>query len=298
MSSHFIDVAGPKPPAFNLPVQVPQLRFTIVTPNYNTGRYLPETIESVLRNLRPGDEYFVIDGGSTDDSVEIIRHYESRLSGWVSEADKGYADAIAKGFSRGSGELFAWVNSSDLLLPGALDCARRFLVNPEVDMVFGDDYYIAEDSTVLFRSYGGTRNLRNMMLYGGWTPLQDACFWRRSLYDRVGGINRDTKYAADFELFLKFSLAGNCLYAPVAFSTYRKHAGQVSISGARRYQDERRAILRQVGERTTSSVPLRAAYYLWLRIRSRIFQRYWNSRLHRGRPISEMVADCPSPIAE
>lgn len=298
MSFPFIGVAGPRPLAFDLPVQVPQLHFTIVTPNYNMGRYLPETIESVLHNLQPGDEYFIIDGGSTDDSVEIIRRYESQLSGWVSEADKGYADAIAKGFSRGSGELFAWINSSDLLLPGALDCARHLLANHEVDMVFGDDYYVAEDSTVLFRSYGGTRNLRNMMLYGGWTPLQDACFWRRSLYERVGGINPDTNYAADFELFLKFSLVGNCLYAPVAFSSYRKHAGQVSISGARRYQDERRAILNKMSERTASSVPLRALYYLWLRMRSRIFQRYWNSREDRGRPISEMVADCPSSIAE
>ena len=262
------------------------------------GRYLPETIESVLCNLRPGDEYFIIDGGSTDDSMDVIRRYESSLSGWVSEPDEGYADAIAKGFSRGGGELLAWINSSDLLLPGALDCARSLLVNPEVDMVFGDDYYIDEDSTVLFRSHGGTRNLRNMMLYGGWTPLQDACFWRRSLYERVGGINPATKYAADFELFLRFSLEGNCLYVPVAFSTYRKHAGQVSISSARRYQDERRAILRQMREHTTSSLPLRAAYFLWLRVRSRVFQRYWNSHAHRGRAVSEMVADCPSLIAK
>ena len=262
------------------------------------GRYLCETIESVLRNLQPGDEYFIIDGGSTDQSVEIIRRYESRISGWVSEADKGYADAIAKGFRRGDGELLAWINSSDLLLPGALDCARGYLTNPEVDMIFGDDYYIAEDSTVLFRSYGGTRNLRNMMLYGGWTPLQDACFWRRSLYERVGGINPDTQYAADFEIFLKFSLAGNCLYAPLAFSTYRKHSGQISISGARRYQEERQSILSQMLECSVSNIPLRIAYYLWLRMRSRIFQRYWNSREHRGRPISEMVADCPRPIAQ
>lgn len=262
------------------------------------GRYLPETIESVLRNLRPGDEYFIIDGGSTDDSGDVIRRYESHLSGWISEADRGYADAIAKGFSRGSGELFAWVNSGDLLLSGALDCARRFLADPKVDMVFGDDYYIAEDSTVLFRSHGGTRNLRNMMLHGGWTPLQDACYWRRSLYERVGGINPDTKYAADFELFLKFALSGNCLYAPVAFSTFRRHSGQVSVNGARHYRDERRAILRRMGERTASSVLLRAAYYVWLRVRNRVLQRYWNSRVHRGRPVLEIVADCPSTMAE
>lgn len=257
------------------------------------GRYLVATIESVLCNLRPGDEYFIIDGGSSDESVNIIRAYESRITGWISEPDKGYADAIGKGFKRGSGELLAWINSSDLLLPGALDCARKLLANPALDLIFGDDYHIDETGTVLFRSYGGTTNLRNMMLYGGWTPLQDACFWRRSLYDRVGGINPDTRYAADFELFLKLALAGNYAYVPIAFSTYRKHAGQVSISNARRYQDERRAILRRLRGRLVSDMALRTAYYLWLRLRSRVLQPIWNSRIHRGTPISDLVVDCP-----
>ena len=128
---------------FNIPVHT-QPRFTIVTPNFNMGRYLVATIESVLCNLRPGDEYFIVDGGSSDESVNIIRAYESRITGWISEPDKGYADAIAKGFKRGSGELLAWINSSDLLLPGALDCARRLLVNPTLDLIFGDDYHIDE----------------------------------------------------------------------------------------------------------------------------------------------------------
>ena len=281
---------------FNITVDTKQPRFTIVTPNFNMGRYLVATIESVLCNLRPGDEYFIIDGGSSDESVNIIRTYESRITGWISEPDKGYADAIAKGFKRGSGELLAWINSSDLLLPGALDCARSLLANPALELIFGDDYHIDEDGMVLFRSYGGTNNLRNMMLYGGWTPLQDACFWRRSLYDRVGGLNPDTRYAADFELFLKFSLAGNYAYVPIAFSTYRKHTGQVSISSARLYRDERRTILRRLRGRSASDMTLQMFYYLWLRLRSRILQPSWNSRMHRGRPISEMVVDCPIAV--
>lgn len=256
------------------------------------GRYLEQTIKSVLCNLRPGDEYFIVDGGSSDESVDIIRRYESCLTGWVSERDQGYADAIAKGFRRGSGELLAWINSSDLLLPGALDCARRLFSNPDLELIFGDDYHIDEDGTVLFRSYGGTKNLRNMMLYGGWTPLQDACFWRRTLYERVGGLNPVTRYAADFELFLKLALNGNYAYVPVAFSAYRKHVGQVSISGARRYQEERQAILDKMRKRSAADMAPRMAYYVWLRMRSRIFQPYWNSRTHRGKPISDLLVDC------
>jgi glycosyltransferase involved in cell wall biosynthesis len=269
------------------------LSFTVVTPNYNMGRYLAETIESVLCNLRPGDEYFVIDGGSSDESVDIIRRYESRLTGWVSERDAGYADAITKGFRRGNGELLAWINSSDLLLRGALDCARHFLSNPDLELIFGDDYRIDEDGTVIFRSYGGTDNLRNMMLYAGWTPLQDACFWRRSLYERVGGLNPATRYAADFELFLKFALNGHCAYVPVAFSTFRKHAGQVSISSERHYQSERLAILDRMQKGSIADIARRMTYYVWLRVRGRIFQPFWNSRTYRGRPISELSVKCP-----
>jgi glycosyltransferase involved in cell wall biosynthesis len=270
-----------------------QLRFTVVTPNFNMGRHLAETIESVLRNLRHGDEYFIIDGGSTDNSLDVIRRYESRITGWISEPDKGYADAIAKGFRRGGGELLAWINSSDLLLPGALDCARGFFSDQVTEFIFGDDYYIDEESFVFFRSHGGARNLRSMMLYGGWTPLQDACFWRRSLYERVGGINPDTRYAADFELFLKFSIHGRCAYKPVAFSTFRKHAGQVSIGGAPHYQEERQEVLARFRKRSLSALMLEMFYFLWVRMRSRIFQPFWNSRAYRNRSIHELSVDCP-----
>ena len=155
--------------------------FSVVTPNFNMARFLPETIESVLVNLRPGDEYFVVDGGSTDASVEILRRYESRLTGWISETDRGYADALRKGFSRARGDLLCWVNCGDLLLPGALDAAAAALDESKADLVFGDDYSIDEEGWVIQRSYGGVKSLRNIMLFGGWTPLQDACYWRRSL---------------------------------------------------------------------------------------------------------------------
>lgn len=121
-----------------------QNTFTVVTPNYNMGSYLAETIESVLANLESGDEYFIIDGGSTDESVEIIRHYENKITGWVSEKDCGYADALAKGFARANAEYQCWVNCGDLLLPGALDEARTRLAEKDSEMIFGDDVYVDE----------------------------------------------------------------------------------------------------------------------------------------------------------
>jgi glycosyltransferase involved in cell wall biosynthesis len=99
------------------------MRISVVTPSFNMAPYLEDTITSVIGNLRPGDEYFVIDGGSTDGSTDVIRRHEQSLSGWVSEEDAGYADALAKGFDRATGDILCWINAGDLYLSGALDRA-------------------------------------------------------------------------------------------------------------------------------------------------------------------------------
>lgn len=213
--------------------------FTVVTPNYNMGRYLAETIESVLQNLQPGDQYFVIDGASQDESLSIIKSYEKHLSGWCSETDGGYADALHKGFAKAAGEYACWINSGDLLLHGALSFAADQLEDGQTDMIFGDDFYIDEEGRVIFKSSGRVRSLQDSMLFGGWTPLQDACFWKRSLYDRVGGINRELRFAADYDLFLRFALYGHCRYVPAVFSAFRRHHDQKSIAGALQYAEER-----------------------------------------------------------
>lgn len=149
------------------------ISFSIITPNYNMGNYLEETIESVLDNLQKEDEYFVIDGGSTDNSVEIIRKHEKYLSGWISETDRGCADAISKGFKKSTNTFQCWINSGDLLLKGSLEKSRGALTEMDVDMIFGDNVYIDEEGRVIKHSSGFIRSLRKMMLYGGWTPRQD-----------------------------------------------------------------------------------------------------------------------------
>jgi glycosyltransferase involved in cell wall biosynthesis len=254
--------------------------------------HLNETIALVLANLRSGDEYFVIDGASTDGSVDVLRRYADRLTGWVSEPDRGYADALRKGFERATGDILCWINAGDLLLPGALDAAREALEATGADMIFGDDFYIDEAGRVISFSRGYVRDLRAAMLYGGWTPLQDACFWRRSLYERVGGIDAALRYAADYDLFLRFAMTGKTAYVPKAFSAFRRHAGQKSISGAPAYKRERAAVRRRELDRAGHSAASRALRTAWhglaVRWRVRVTQRRWQRDDLRGTPVSAL----------
>jgi glycosyltransferase involved in cell wall biosynthesis len=267
---------------------------TIVTPNFNMGRYLEPTIQSVVSNLRAGDEYFIIDGGSNDGSRAIIEKYAQHLAGWVSEPDDGYADAIGKGFAKSRAALQCWINSGDLLLRGALDLARERLAHASADMIFGDDFYIDDESRVIFRSHGQVWNLRDAVLFGGWTPLQDACFWRRELYERVGGIDTNLKFAADYDLFLRFTGAGKASYVPINFSAYRRHAGQKGVAGAREYKAERalcrrREIAKDPRSRITK-IALSAFYQCWARYRARVIQPLLRDTRLAGKYVCDIEA--------
>ena len=267
------------------------MRISVVTPSFNMAPYLEDTIKSVLGNLRAGDEYFVIDGGSTDGSADIIRRHERHITSWVSEPDSGYADALAKGFDRATGDILCSINAGDLYLGGPLDTARQWLAG-DLDMIFGDDFYIDEGNRVLSYSRGWVPNLRMATLYGGWTPLQDACFWRRGLYQSIGGIDRSLRYAADYDLFLRMALAGRTSYVPVAFSAFRRHAGQKSISGSAAYEDERKRVrAREIG--TYRAAPVLKALFRGLNraamsARARIAPLAWRRPDLVGRPVTSL----------
>jgi glycosyltransferase involved in cell wall biosynthesis len=268
------------------------MRISVITPSFNMASLLSETIESVLSNLRAGDEYFVIDGGSSDGSVDILRKYASSFSGWTSEADRGYSDALRKGFSRATGDILCWINAGDLLLPGALDAARHAFEQSDADLIFGDDFYIDEESRVILFSCGHVRDLRVAMLFGAWTPLQDACFWRRTLYERVGGIDPTLKHAADYDLFLRMAIASRAVHVPLAFSAFRRHQGQKSIAGAALYRAERISVRQRELQRLRVPAWQRwlacAVQWLAVRWRVRVSQRRWTRPDLAGRQITDM----------
>jgi glycosyltransferase involved in cell wall biosynthesis len=275
------------------PVGSDILRISVVTPNFNMGAYLPATIRSVLVNLGPQDEYFIVDGGSSDGSVAAIEACQNRLTGWVSERDSGYAEAISKGFSRATGDIFCWINSGDLLLAGAFDHVRRHFAETEAAFIFGDDFYIDGNDRVLAYSRGCVADLKIAMLYGRWTPLQDACFWRRDLYAAVGGIDVSLKYAADYDLFLRMAMGGAATYVPFAFSAFRRHAGQKSIRGAENYAAEKEAARqRQLAKTARSLFSIAAKSFVEtnrMRVRARLAPRLWARKDIADKPIASLA---------
>lgn len=184
------------------------LRISIVIPSFNQGRYIEEAIRSVLLQGYPNLELTIMDGGSTDQSVEIIQKYETWLTGWISESDGGQSDAINKGFDRSTGEIIHWLCSDDLLMPGALwNVAEAFAREPECDVVVGHCLCAYEDTpeknTVLRSSVESIQAMP--YLFGVWQP---SCFFRRAAVKREQVLRRELHYCMDRELWCRLQACG------------------------------------------------------------------------------------------
>lgn len=199
-------------------------RITIVTPSFNQANYLPETIESILNQNYPNLEYIIIDGASTDGSVDIIKKYESRLSNWVSEKDKGQSDAIMKGFAKSGGELFAWVNSDDILLPGCLQrIAEQYVLSGYPDILTGNVIYIDKEGKIT-RYVRLPRQSRFLFFRGVWHASAPAVFFKASLFRSVGGVNLDYHLCMDFDLWMKMMVRdARVMHTPRFLGGYRWH---------------------------------------------------------------------------
>ena len=184
-------------------------KITVVTPSFNQAQYLESTILSVLGQGYPHLEYIIIDGGSTDGSVDIIRKYEQQLAYWVSEPDNGLYDALQKGFARSSGEIMAWLNADDLYHSKSLfTVAELFGRFADVRWLMGTNTFFDEGGrSFLFDDlpYGQRWSRLRLQLFDGRFIQQESVFWRRTLWEEAGGfIDQNHALAADFELWLRF----------------------------------------------------------------------------------------------
>ena len=205
------------------------IKISIVTPSFNQGRFLEETLLSVLDQNYPNLEYIVIDGGSTDETLDVIRKYEDRISYWVSETDRGQVHALNKGIAKITGDIFGFINSDDVYLPGTFKTvSEHFEQHRQSEWVCGD--------TIMFGNGLPDERITTVVpksaahcLSWAYTAAQPGHFWKRELI--AGGFDEAWPYDFDHDLYVRLLLAGHkCEYIPQAFAKYRLHAASKTVA--------------------------------------------------------------------
>ncbi|MCK6538908.1 MAG: glycosyltransferase [Anaerolineales bacterium] len=245
---------------------------SIVTPSFNQARFLEATVRSVLEQDYPRIEYFIVDGGSTDGSVEIIKKYAEGLEDrqqavgfhkvdyWVSEPDKGQTDAINKGFARAQGDILAWINSDDTYEPGAVSAAVKYLQeHPDVGLVYGDANFIDENGRVIGKF--AARQTDYARLRRGYVHIpQQASFFRASLWREVGPLDPSFYFAMDYDLWVRIAARAAIHYTPQLWANFRLHSSGKTIAADDRCWPEMIRIHRRDGGNWLSVIV--AKYYV------------------------------------
>lgn len=220
-------------------------RISVVMPSYNQGKYIERSILSVLNQNYPSLDFIIVDGGSTDGTVDIIRKYERHLSFWCSERDEGQSDALNNGFARVTGGICGWLNSDDLYLPGALECAvEAFHANPEAVVVFGDWWDIDSEDNVTVINYAFDFSLAHF-IHEGFHLNSQAMFWRREAHQRFGEFDVRLHRTMDYDLILRLGQAeGQGAFKRISrpLACFRRHAEQKTRGFNRAVYDEHRLI--------------------------------------------------------
>jgi glycosyltransferase involved in cell wall biosynthesis len=218
-------------------------RLSIITPSYNQVAFLEQTIQSVLDQDYPSLEYIIVDGNSSDGSLQVIQKYTHRLAWWVSEPDTGQAEAINKGARHATGEYIAWLNSDDLYLPGAVASAVAMLDgNPTLGMVFGDAITIDERGSQLNRLVFGDWGLEELM--GFRIICQPAVFMRRKFFQQAGEVDPTYHYLLDHHLWLRIARLAAVQHVASTWAAARHHPGAKNVSHASGFGEEAFRILK------------------------------------------------------
>jgi glycosyltransferase involved in cell wall biosynthesis len=241
-------------------------RISIITPSYNQVGFIERTMVSVLNQGYPNLEYIVMDGGSTDGTVEVIKRYSNQLAYWVSAPDDGQADAIRRGFEMSEGEILGYVNSDDLLLSGSLEhVAMQFQQHPEANFLAGGFSDIDEHGHVTWCHWPVTPTFERLLLAGFYIG-QPACYWTRQAYKRAGGIDTSFQFTMDYDLFLRILQKDRAIATNRLLACFRSHP------------ESKSALLQCVHQEEQARIYLRLNREILLQERGR--RIYWNWRLH------------------
>jgi glycosyltransferase involved in cell wall biosynthesis len=202
---------------------------SIITPSYNQAPFIEKTIQSVLSQDMPQIEYLIVDGGSTDGTVDILKKYESKLAWWISEKDGGQTDAINKGFAHAKGDVLAWINSDDTYEPGAVAAAASYLQDhPEVGMVYADCNYINESGRVIGKFNAAQTDYR--LLRRGSTHIpQQTMFFKAELWKEIGPLDPSFYFAMDYDLWTRIAARAPIKYVPQTWANFRLHTSGKTI---------------------------------------------------------------------
>ena len=218
-------------------------KISIVTPSFNQAEFLERTMRSVLDQGYPNLEYIVIDGGSTDGSVDIIRKYEHRLAYWVSEPDRGQTDAINKGLRRATGEWAAWQNSDDIYYPGVFaDVARTAARHPEADLIIGNMMLIDAHDNEL-RDIHYVTPCHGALLAEGMVLTNQGAFWRRRVHEEIGWLSESLHCSFDYEWFLRLTARHRGVHVNRMWGGYRLHDATKTSNLLQQFSDENAQIL-------------------------------------------------------
>jgi glycosyltransferase involved in cell wall biosynthesis len=227
---------------------------TVVTPSFNQGGFIRETIESVLSQNYASIEYLIIDGASTDNTLGVLKTYADRLF-WLSEPDQGQADAVNKGFRRAKGEIFGWLNSDDTYQPGAIrKVVEFFQTNPDISMVYGEGYNV--DAQGKFIERHPTEEFDYQRLAETCFISQPTVFLRRHVFEEVGPLDTSLHYCLDYEYWMRVGKRFRIGYMPEVIATTRFHGAAKTVAKRKEAQQEVISIV----QRHYSLVPLRTIY--------------------------------------
>ena len=221
---------------------------TIITPSYNQGSFIERTIQSILAQDYPSIEHIVVDGGSNDQTLDVLKRYEKHLR-WISEKDSGQSEAINKGFRMAKGDILTWLNSDDTLLPGAVSKAvKYFNEHPDVMMIYGEGYMVDENDIVKQRfPFTEPRFDLTKLIYQGDYILQQSTFYRREIFKELGMLREDLHYGMDWDFFIRIGKRFRVEYVPEYFGNIREHAAAKTMIGGKKRFRELVTMLREHG---------------------------------------------------
>lgn len=218
---------------------------SIITPSFNSGDFLEEAIRSVISQDYPDLEHIIVDGGSTDGTLEILDRYDTPVR-WTSEPDEGQADAINKGFRQAKGEIIGWLNADDTYQPGAIAAAVAYLqTHPEIDLVYGNLNFIDGDNRLIYRHTAPQFSLERM-LYGDAIIPQTSMFVRQQVIEASGGVNPELHYVMDWEFTLRIAQAYQVARVAETWGNFRIVAGTKSVQQPERFWPEIIAVTQKV----------------------------------------------------